>query len=922
MSIRTLLLSGAAGAILLSSIPAQAQEGAPVETAIVTGTRIIGANIDTPTPVTAVSAATLEASAPFTLADALNDLPSLYQSGGQQNNFGSMEVGKNELNLRGLGAGRTLVLVDGVRFPSTQNNNTVDTNILPQALVKRVDIVTGGASASYGSDAVAGAVNFVLDDNFSGLKGNLSGGISDYGDNEEVHATLTGGQSFFGGRLHVIGSVEYFDNFGVAGTARAFRTPDPNVVAGPATAATNLILVPDLRSISTFGGYVAGVTGGTAAAQAGVLGTQFNNAGQLVPYNKGTPLNASYQSGGDGVDTSALQDIERPLRRRTAFVRGSYDITDNLSFYVDALWGHSDAEQHDGEFAIGTHAVTVGVDNPYLNAATAASLKAAGITALTVSRYFNPNTELDYQNNDRTTTQVATGGFTGKLGRFNWGASGTYGYTREYTIVTNDLNWTNLALAADAVTNPATGLVVCRSTLTNPTNGCVPADIFGTNNLTPAAINYITGPNPVNYDYETEGAEFHVSGALFDLPAGPVTGATGFEYRRQRDTVISNPLGIAKVYQFNPTQPWSGGYDVSEGFAEFQIPVLADLPWAKSLDLNLAARETTYSTSGDATTWKAGLIYRPNDEITVRGNVSRDIRAPNPSELFSAGTQGSGNVNDPFNNNAQVRNIAFITTGNPNLKPERSTAVTGGVTYVPDWARGLSLSVDYYNVRVAGVIATLGVQNTVNFCYQGITSYCQYVQRNGTGTITGVVQTNLNLNSMRTNGVDLEADYLVPASDWFNWWQGSLSVRSLANYLGLETTISPGAAPVYNAGNLVNGTPHWRSLTNINYDLDDFSTFLQVRLIGAGVLNNTYNNVNFSPYQTANFNHVPIVGYLDLQETYHFDNHVDFYVNIQNLLDSDPPLAPSNTTNFSQTTVESLYDQIGRMFRVGVKFKL
>jgi iron complex outermembrane receptor protein len=899
------------------------------ETVVVTGTRLGVAGINTPTPVTAVSSDQLQASAPSNLADALNNLPSLVQSGGQQNNAGSSSTGKNLLNLRGLGTTRTLILLDGERFPSTQNTNTVDINVLPQALVQRVDIVTGGASASYGSDAVAGAVNFVLNDHYEGFGATLIGGATGYGDNKEIHGTANFGTSFLSDHLHVIGSLEYFDNFGVPGNARPFRVTDANVIVAPTGAgfSTTYIGIPNLHGVGSYGGFVSGATGGAAAAQAKFVDTQFNNAGQLIPYNEGTDFDGSYQSGGDGVDTSVNQDISRPLRRRTAFLRSEYEFNSDLSGYVEGLYGHTDAEQNNSEFAVGANALTISTANPYLAPSLATSLAASGITSLTVTKYFPyypsestaQSDSFEYKNNDRTTTQVAIGGFNGKLGRFSWGVSGTYGYTREYTSSTNDLDLPALQQAANVVTNPATGQPTCASTLTNPTNGCVPIDIFGTNNLSQSAINYITGTNPVVYDNQTEGAAAHITGELFNLPAGPVAGALGGEFRRQRDVVMSNALGLAQAWQLGTVQPWIGGYDVSEGYTELDFPILANDPWAESLDIDLAARETDYSTSGAVTTWKVGSVYKPIDEVTIRATVSRDIRAPNLSELFTVGAQGTTNVTDPLMNNAQDKGIRQVTTGNPNLKPERGTTFTAGVAYEPAWLPGLTATVDYYDIRVEGVIASPTTQNVINFCASGSTSYCQYVTRNSAGTITQVTVPSLNLTSLHTNGVDIEADYNIPAEDWFGWWKGNLSVRTIANYLGLLTTQNPGAQTLYNAGSIGNSTPHWKVLSGINYDLGDWSTFLQVRYVGAGIWNPTYNDPNYTPYQTTNFNLVNSATYFDVQETYHIGKAMQIYLNVQNVFNLQPQFSPSNASN-AQTTNEALYDQLGRMFRVGIKY--
>ena len=951
------LLLGAACAATLFGLgaPAVAQDQSIPETVVVTGSRLGTAGLNAPTPVTAVSAQDLQASAPSTIADALNNLPSLVQSGGQQNNSGSTSAGKNLLNLRGLGTTRTLILLDGMRFPSTSNTNAVDTNVLPQALVKRVDIVTGGASASYGSDAVAGAVNFVLDDHYTGIGVNFSSGVSQYGDNLELHGTGTFGTDMFAGRMHLIANVDYFDNFGAAGDSRPFRRVDPNAITTSATS-TSYIFIPDLRTVGSFGGYVVSATAATSIAaasrtanQTALTGLQFDNGGNLVPYNPGTNNNGSFQSGGDGVNTAVTQDVSRPLRRRSAFLRDEFRITDDISFYVEGIYGHSDAEQNDGEFATGANAVAIHSDNPYLSAASAARVGALlGVTTpgatggaglgggLSITKYFpyDPSTNptantIEYKNNDRTTTQVAAAGFDGALGQFEWGVSANYGYTREYTSTTNSLNLVNLKLAADATTNPNTGQIVCRDTLINPNDGCVPIDLFGTNNLTPAAINYITDHNPVFYDNLTSGGEAHINGPLFDLPAGPVSGALGGEFRRQRDVVLAGVNDANKVYQLGTVGVWQGGYDVTEGFTEIGIPLLKDMNLVKSLDANVAARITNYSSSGLAVTWKAGLVWKVSDPFLVRATVSRDIRAPNPNDLFSGGSQGTTNVTDPFNSNVADKGIRQVTIGNPLLKPERGTTITAGVTYTPEFIPGLSLTADYYDIRVAGVIAAPTTQNVINFCFQGNTFYCQFIQRNppapgaALGVITGVTVSSQNLNAQRTNGVDLEANYAVPADDWFSWWQGNLSLHTVANYLGINTTNVAGSLPTYAAGSLSagSGEPHIRDQTTINYDIDQWSTYVQIRYIGPALWNAQYNNPLYNnPFTTTNFNHVNTATYFDTQETFHINPNMNVYLNIQNLFNLQPQFSFANS-NYAQTTDEALYDQVGRMFRIGIRIK-
>ncbi len=310
--------------------------------------------------------------------------------------------------------------------------------------------------------------------------------------------------------------------------------------------------------------------------------------------------------------------------------------------------------------------------------------------------------------------------------------------------------------------NPATGQPACRSTLTDPTNGCVPANVFGQGSVSAAAVAYYTGTSWVLQEQHQDVYAFKVDGSPFSLWAGPVSTALGVEYREEKIAVDSDPISRVSGWRQINTQPLNGSYDVKEGFLEVGVPLLKDLTFARLLDLNGAVRHTDYSTSGGVTTWKVGFNFEPTDEVRFRGTVSRDIRAPSLNELFSGQSQGIAPQIDPVTN--LQRSIILLTGGNPNLLPERALTHTAGVVYQPAWVEGLRLSVDWYSIKVEDAISSLAASAILDGCYkQNQTSLCSQITRDANNVLTSVSATLINAAKTETSGVDFEAAYAFPS---------------------------------------------------------------------------------------------------------------------------------------------------------------
>lgn len=910
--------------------PAQAADEAAAEAdqdvaaeITVTGSRIQRAGFTAPTPVTVLGADQLVKAAPSTLAESLRQLPSLTNTSGPQRNSGSQRAGQSFLNLRSLGPNRTLTLLDGRRVVSTSLTGSVDANILPAGVVQRVEVVTGGASAAYGSDAVAGVVNFILDSKFKGLKGEINAGIANEGDNREYRATLSGGTDFADGAGHILISGEYFQNDGVAPGARPWASQGWGFINNPAGTPT-LILQPNVLTVGTYGGLITTGNGGTAANNALFKGIQFLPGGVPAPYNYGTMTTATQQVGGDGVSTELIQEINRPLKRGSVFAHATFDLSDRFTVFAEGIYGRSQSTVNNTYNRRQTaNPFTILRDNAFLPESIRTQMTSAGVTSLTMLR-FSRERGFIVTTTDSETVQ-GTAGIKGSIGALQLNAHYTHGRTVQDNQVKNDEITARFNSAIDSVrvtaanagtSGLAVGSIVCRSSLTAPTNGCVPFNVFGEGSPSDAAMDYARGTSWSHAVIESDIAGLSLSGPLFNGWAGPISFAVGGEYRSENIKLTTDPLSPTGAFLLGNPNPWTGQYNVKEGFAELIVPIARDLPLLRELELNAAGRITDYSTSGQVETWKVGLSWTPVSDLRFRGTRSRDIRAPNLSELFQAGRQSIASVNDPFKANVRVTGIAQINSGNSGLTPEIADTLTIGGVFSPAWAPGLNLSVDYYDIKIKDAIDTIAAQTAVDQCFIGVASACALFTRDAGGNITRFSALPINLASAKTRGVDVELGYSAPSG--LLGLDGNFSLRAIASYLAKQETTAPGGLPVDRAGEAgVNPYPHWRGVGQINYQGKSIGSFLQVRYVGGGAYDLTRGPA------VIDLQSVPSRTYFDGQISARIpqgSGEVELFLNVRNIFNKAPPIAPENA-NVPVAFNAFLHDVIGRTFRVGARFK-
>lgn len=943
-----------------SEAPADAEQQDDI---VITGSRIIASGFNAPTPTTIIGEEQITANAQPNIFNTIAQLPSLQGSTGTATGTFSTSSGLQGLSsfsLRGLQPIRTLTLLDGQRVVGANVTGVPDVSLFPQLLVKRVDIVNGGASASYGSDAVGGVVNFITDTRFKGFKANVQGGITTYGDNAQVLVQGAWGGAAFDDKLHMILSGEYAHDEGV----------------GPGDFGIDLAGKRNWHRASTLLN--------TGQTNNGL--PQFNYRDYAQPYQyalyglinngplqgtafdaNGTPFNFNYGSGGQPLGNGRVSNcypgnsfcvggdlsgapgsgasLVSSLQRINGFGRIGYDFAPDNEIYLTVGVAQVKTSNQPSP-GYGRPNLTVQCANPYLPQLIRDRCATAGITS------FNFGTSNGSFPDPQVYTDRRQYRFVGGLkGRFGLGG-GDWNYDAYYahgtTISDIDVNDIVLQNRYVAATNAITlnGAIVCADAAARAA-GCQPINIFGNFAPSAAALAYVTPQNgPFQHTRLTQDvASLNFSGNLFDLWAGPLTLAFGGEYRHEFYRVNADPYGAgvsalspnSDAYPADPLlnaplgSNWAAGnykngrgaYSVYEGFAELNLP-LFDGGGAGRANLNGAARVTHYSTSGTVWAWKIGGTWdTPLDGIRLRAVTSRDVRAPNLSELFAAPTVTTlPNFNDPFRN---VAVQAFQNTiGNPDLKPEiaRNTEV-GIVLANPSWLPGLSLSFDYYNIKLSGVVSTLTADQIVRFCFEGNQAFC------GGFVLDSPVQGGnfinvqpFNLASWKTSGFDIEASY--------QWRQpmglpGSFTIRALGTHIR-EFVVDAGIAgvdPIDQAGANSGATPDWKWLAIQSYENDTFSLTIQERWFSDGVFGNQYVvcqsacPVSTGNHPTIDRNYMKGAFYVDVGGSYNVTSNVRAYFKIDNLLNQDPE--PSPQTNTGLDVNPALYDTLGRTFRAGVR---
>jgi outer membrane receptor protein involved in Fe transport len=927
---------------------AQAQEAAPaapaaaptapatIDTVVVTGSRIVRNGYAAPTPLTVAPAAQLEATTPTDITDALVKLPVFNGSTVQGAGSNGSGVAGNYLNLRSFGINRTLILMDGLRVAPTNFNGQVDANAIPQLLLQRVDVVTGGASAVYGSDAVTGVVNFVMDTHFQGLKAMAQTGISGHDDMASSRYGVAGGTAFLDGKGHVVASFEHFQEGGILHDQRDYGQ-QRSVYAGSGTAASPYTLVntPTIPR-SAFGGYV--LSGPFA-------GQQFLSNGQLGTFTPGaSSLSANISSGGDAGYYNN-EPLYVPQASNQGYLRADYALSDKVTAFVQGAATETQNSQSASNWPPQT--VTIFSGNPFLPASAQAQLTAANASSFTMS-LFPRDLNLQSVQSQLSDNTSITAGLTGQFDGFKWQASYSHGESIFRQSLSNNINVPNFLAALDTVKD-SSGNAVCRASITNPGAypGCAPINMFGAGNESAAAEAFIFQKTQWGVVNTLDDYVASLSGAPISDWAGPISIALNAEYRNQslKETSNANPLiaptttGLraatpTSVYAYATVAPTDASNNVWEVSAESVVPLLSGQPWAKSLNVSGAFRYTNYSTSGSANTWKAGLDWQPMDDVRFRATESQDIRAPTLYDLYAGQSAIVQNLNDPHTGVNRV--VSIITLGNANLVPEVARTTTAGVVYSPSWLPRFRMSVDYYDITINNAITFLqgNTAAVLSECEatQNASPVCALVQRplsfsntSAANFPNAVYAQSMNIAKNWTRGADVEASYSIPLADLDRSLKGDLNLRVLYSYQPvLNTQNFPGAPVTQLAGSASQSGNAGVAVDRVtfigSYAVGPIQVDWQTRYSGperrSGVPGQVFADPPLPSYTASDVN----LSYrLNLA-----DHVVNAFINIQNLFDAKPRLSPNITFSGIPgfgNPVNAGDDGVGRYFTAGLRFR-
>ena len=936
---RVLFASASLAAVVGIGAPAFAQTaaapaaGSQVEEVVVTGSRILNGNAQ-PTPVTVVSVQALSAVAPGPISQAVGQLPVF--AGTRTPNGGG--TGGAALGLRFLGFTRTLILYDGKRLAPTSYDQVIDSDTIPQMLLSRVDVVTGGVSAVYGSDAVAGVVNFVTDRNYNGIKAEGSTGISQQGDGQQSRFGIAAGQSLFDGRGHIEGSYQIDNDVGISRRSkREFGFQDIKGQFGLGTVASPFHDIDNARiSTVSFGGLISGATGTGAKLNDMMFGVDSNT---IIPFVHGIAVGSpGVESGGSGgFHDSALR---AKSRNQQVFGRFDYDLTDDLHFFVDGSYdlSHIESWGDSARFDV----LTISGTNAFLPTASQ-------FTGTFKLSKIDTQLPRDHPVADKKNWFVISG-FEGTLGKYKWDVAINESRAENKVTDSSQINLEHLYAAIDAVKD-ASGNIVCRAAQLNPSaySGCVPYNLFGYASASQAAMNYIAAPNVFTNVNTMTDVTANIAGSPFSDWAGPVGFAVTAEYRKQslevfgdaHPTDLQNCTGLQ--FNCNATLPkWFVATQldlpkitnsVSEIGVETDIPLLKDLPLVNDFSFNGAFRYTDYEISGPVNTWKVGFAWKLNDSLKARIAQSRDIRAPNLYELFYPKSVNVQAASDRLFGLSGVQTPRY-SGGNPDLVPEKAKTTTVGVIYTPQWSPGTSFSIDAFNIEItdATVQENGSATATQIACYnsKGVSPLCQLITR-ALGSYTSLdpknVQTafyihTLNVGLQKTYGIDFEANHRMEL------FGNPLTLRGLVTWQPHLVTTIPGPIITENAGRDFQDSPAGRTALGkvrgtifANYKVDAWT--VDVRERWRSKLSQW--NVPGSIYIDGE---LPRAYYTDLTVTYALPHKIwgsdtELSLNIQNLLDADPKNVGLNTATGINNSAGFVGgdDPIGRYFTIGFKLK-
>ena len=932
-----------------------------LEELVITGSRIARRAIDNPTPVAQLEADTINFSGASTLSELVNGLPALALGQGRTTgNFSFNQAGINALNLRGLGTARTLTLVNGRRHVGSdlEGSSALDVSSIPLALVERVEVITGGASAIYGADAVAGVVNFIMKEDFEGLQLDLQSGISSRGDGQQYRFASTLGLNFADYRGNFTAHITALSRDAVQANDRAFSRAGSVYVAaadlGLSESAFNLVTANNFSTLfSSTNAIVANPANG-----GGPFGDSFYTFSSDLaarPFNAGS----AGVFGGSNVINSELPNLEggneqffiaTPDERLLINTTLYFDIREDMRLFVEGKFSQVDAQSLFGSVGSFSFVESLSLDNPFIRDDLREIATNAGASSLFVNRTHAEFGPRKAENRRRVARIIA--GISGTLAEqypyqfyYQYGAADS---SNSYINDRNDARWFQ---GLDVIADPVTGQPVCR----NPANGCVPINILGpTGTISQAAIDWVRIPSHTStVELEQTVVAADISGQLkgIGFAAGDIRFAAGMEFREE--SRVDNPSQVFQQglgYFGSSLQPLNGRFDVFELFAELSVPLLSNQTLAEELTLEAAIRGADYSTIGGDAAYKLAAIWEPLRGYRLRSTYSRAIRAPNINELFRPETDigflnfvtdpcdarqvnnGSANrfnscqalgIADPnnFDGSLSVNEIPLVTSGNPELENETAHTLTLGLVMRPPGLESLEMSIDYWQIDIDNFVEDPGStinaqfqQSALNGCVDASSIaniYCSLISRNAAGNITEFRGTPVNLSALKTSGVDLGGSYRLAfkeADMQLNWMLTHTFERSLLAGAEAGTAVTEND----NIGEL--GDPEWRAFIQLIYQQGPLAISLSSRYIG---------KQQFNVAEADNARDQRLLDdlwYTDTKLAYQLSDSLSIYLGINNLANQQVPTHPYTNPVYGSQFGSGIFDPVGRFFYLGLQF--
>lgn len=946
--------------------PASAGDAQPaLAEIVVTGSRIpLPAGETSVSPITTVSNQDIKLTGQISVENILDQLPQLVTDNNQSSNFPGNGIAT--LDLRGLGTNRNLILMDGRRVTPSLPDGTVDVNNIPVEMIQRVEIVTGGASSTYGSDAMSGVVNFILKKNFTGIEVTANSGISSHGDGVERGASVLMGTGSGGGNIMM--GISYFSRDSILEAARPFSRVDVAALIGDSTSAggfpwqggspsgtPSIVNEPNNPSPRTSTGIT--LSDGTNC------NAVFGPSRTLVPTATGVrgfcQVISSY--GGDRYNFAPVSDLVIPQSRWTVDIKGHVPIADGAAeAYTNVLYVHDETANQRAPSALGAYTgITIAPTSPFLNTATQTALAArpdptapaylaARLTA------FGPQI---YQFN--TDYAQFSGGVRGDLPKhWKWNLYGSYSQV-QFTTIFNDV-------ARNLLQQEFNG---CPA---GSASGCIAQSPFAP--YSPAAVSWANLPNVTDRsDFQRTDVALDLNGNVLELPAGPLQAAVGTEFRRDSTSYTPDSQqealnGLGNLIGGFAALPVSGAFNVKEGYLELQAPVVK-VEGVKSLTLQLGGRLSDYSSVGTIDTAKAGFELQPDSRsgLRVRGMFQIATRAPSLAELYAAPSQSRPGIQDPCDSRFydgtaatasrcdgstpvigangvpiapvdpttfQALNILVNTysVGNTHLRPETAHTVTFGVDWRPAYVPNLYASVDYYRISIGNYIASEfgGPQAVVNACYQGgDANACRLLSRDPSGTLiignpaTGLGIQPENSSSLLTAGEDIDLNYHVGLSRLR--LPGEFAVALNLNHLDTWLYTAQNGSTTQCAGAMCASStsfqtqPKWRALLSATYSVSGLTAQWRMRYVGS-VADSMLGGQDFLSVQNGGVS--PVIGsyaYHDLSVGYHWSSRASLTLTVDNVFDKQPPVLYD--AGSQDNTDVNLYDVIGRYFHLAAQVR-